>query len=108
MEARERTLTNLQLLREKLGSEGMSSARMLIGSLHPSEVARLLESLPLHERTVIWEMVDPENEGDVLVEVNEEVRDGLIKGWTRTKLSLLQKAWNWMIWQIWSPTCQKL
>jgi len=80
MEAREHTLTNLQLLREKLGSEGMSSARMLIGSLHPSEVARLLESLPLHERAVIWEMVDPENEGDVLVEVNEEVRDGLIKG----------------------------
>ncbi len=80
METREHTLANLRLLREKLGSDGMSSARILVGSLHPAEVARLLESLPLHERAVIWEMVDPEDEGDVLVEINEEVRDGLIKG----------------------------
>ena len=79
-EPRDRSLTSLQLLREKLGAEGLSSARMLIGSLSPSEVARLLESLPLHERAVVWEIVDPEDEGDVLVEVNEDVRDGLIKG----------------------------
>jgi len=80
MESGDRTLTSLQLLREKLGAEGLSSARMLVGSLNPSEVARLLESLPLQERAVVWEIIDPENEGDVLVEVNEEVRDGLIKG----------------------------
>jgi magnesium transporter len=80
MEKRESARTNLPLLREKLGAEGVSSATMLVGSLHPSEVARLLESLPLQERAVIWEMVDPENEGDVLVEVNETVRDDLIRG----------------------------
>jgi magnesium transporter len=80
METREPTRTNLQLLREKLGAEGISSATMLIGSLNPSEVARLLESMPLQERAVIWEMVDPEIEGDVLVEVNETVRDDLIRG----------------------------
>lgn len=86
MEAREYTQANLRLLREKLGADGMSSARMLIGSLHPSEVARLLESLPLHERAVIWEMVDADVEGDVLVEVNEEVRDGLIEGMATDEL----------------------
>ena len=80
MEIREPTRTNLQLLREKLGAEGISSATMLIGSLNPSEVARLLESMPLQERAVIWEMVDPDIEGDVLVEVNETVRDDLIRG----------------------------
>ncbi|MDX1403225.1 MAG: magnesium transporter [Woeseiaceae bacterium] len=68
------------MLREKLDSGSMRSARMLIGSLHPSELARLLESLPLHERAVIWQMVDPEAEGDVLVELADEVRDGLIEG----------------------------
>jgi magnesium transporter len=80
MEARKHTQANLSLLREKLGDGGMRPARMLIGSLHPSELARLLESLPLRERAVIWEMVDPENEGDVLVELADEVRDGLIEG----------------------------
>jgi magnesium transporter len=80
VDPREHTQANLQLLREKLDSGGMRSARLLIHSLHPSELARLLESLPLRERAVIWEMVDPELEGDVLVEVAEEVRDGLIAG----------------------------
>jgi len=80
MEAREHLQTNLRLLRESLDSGSMRSARLLIHSLHPSELARLLESLPLRQRAVIWEMVEPELEGDVLVEVAEEVRDGLIKG----------------------------
>ena len=80
MEAREHIQTNLRLLRESLDSGSMRSARLLIHSLHPSELARLLESLPLRQRAVIWEMVEPELEGDVLVEVAEEVRDGLIKG----------------------------
>ena len=86
MDAREQTLTNLRLLREKLGSGSMRSVRMLVHSLRPGEVARLLESMPQQERAVIWEMVDSEDEGDVLVEVNEEVRDGLIKGLETEKL----------------------
>lgn len=80
MTTREHTQATLSLLREKLDGGRMRSARMLIRSLHPSELARLLESLPLRERAVIWEMVDPEMEGDVLVELAEEVRDGLIQG----------------------------
>ncbi len=80
MEAREHTQTHLRMLREKLGSGGLRSAQVLLGSLHPSELARLLESLPQQERAVIWEMMHPDVEGDVLVEVNEEVRDGLIQG----------------------------
>ena len=80
MEARERTKVNLELLREKLGSGRMRSARIMVNSLHPSEVARLLESLPLKERAMLWEVVDHDLEGDVLVEVAEEVRDGLLEG----------------------------
>ncbi len=79
METREHSQANLSLLRERLGSGSVRSAQMLVGSLHPSEVARLLESLPLRERAVIWEMVGADNEGDVLVELAEEVRDGLIE-----------------------------
>lgn len=80
MEAREHTQANLSLLREKLGSGRLRSARMLVSSLHPSEVARLLESLPPTERAVIWGMVGTDNEGDVLVELADVVRDGLIEG----------------------------
>ncbi|SVA29184.1 uncharacterized protein METZ01_LOCUS82038 [marine metagenome] len=58
----------------------MQPVRMLMGSLHPAELARLIESLPLEERTIVWEMVDTQLGGEILVEVSEEVRDGLIEG----------------------------
>ena len=80
MDAREPTKANVELIRERLDSGRMRSATIMVNSLHPSEVARLLESLPLKDRAVLWDMVDPDLEGDVLVEVAEEVRDGLIKG----------------------------
>ena len=80
MDPRETTKADLELLREKLDSGRMRSAGIMINSLHPSEVARLLESLPLKDRAVLWELVDSNIEGDVLVELAEEVRDGLIEG----------------------------
>ncbi len=75
----EQKQSNLEKLRQRLDSGRMRGARVLVGSLHPSELARLLESLPLAERAVVWEMVDASLGGDVLVEVAEEVRDGLIE-----------------------------
>jgi len=80
MDAKEQPHSNLEELRHRLDSGQMRSARLLISDLRPTELARLLESLPLRERAVVWEMVDSELGGDVLVEVGEEVRDGLIKG----------------------------
>ena len=86
MEARKHTQANLQLLREQLDSGGLRSARQMIQGLHPAEVAHLLESVPLRERGILWEMVDPDDEGDILVEVVDEVRDGLIKGMAAEEL----------------------
>ena len=80
MEAREHTKANLDLLRQQLEGGRMRAARVMVNSLHPAEVARLLESLPLKKRAMLWEIVDPEIEGDVLVELADEVRDGLIEG----------------------------
>ena len=86
MEARKHTQANLQLLREQLDSGGLRSARQMIQGLHPAEIAHLLESVPLHERAILWEMVEPDDEGDILVEVVDEVRDGLIKGMATEEL----------------------
>ncbi len=80
MEAREPKQDTLELLRQQLDGGRMRSAKVMVNSLHPSELARLLESLPRKKRSVLWEIVDPEIEGDVLVEVSDEVRDGLIEG----------------------------
>jgi len=86
MEARETTIDNLELLRQQLNDGRMRSAQVMVNSLHPSELARLLESLPRKKRAMLWEIVDPDIEGDVLVEVSDEVRDGLIEGMQTAEL----------------------
>lgn len=80
MDAREQKRVNLEKLRQLLEGGRMRAARVMVNSLHPSELARLLESLPRKKRAVLWELVDPEIGGDVLVEVSDAVREDLIDG----------------------------
>jgi magnesium transporter len=76
----EKTARHLERLSEALDSGVQSRVRTLINSLSGAEIADLLESLPLAKRQAVWELVDPTLEGAVLVEVNDEVRVGLIRG----------------------------
>ena len=71
--------TRLEALRDALGQGAGRQVHRLVNSMHPAEIASLLESLPPAQRDVVWDLVDPEIEGDVLVELNEEVRADLIK-----------------------------
>ncbi len=71
--------TRLEALKRALDEGTMRQVHRLVNSLHPAEVASLLESLPPTQRDLVWDLVDPELEGDVLVELNEEVRAGLIR-----------------------------
>ncbi|MEY4761003.1 MAG: hypothetical protein RLZZ200_859, partial [Pseudomonadota bacterium] len=68
----------LTALREALDEGGLQRAMRIIRTLHPAEIAQLLESLPPSRRDVVWELTDPELDGEVLVELGEEVRDRLI------------------------------
>ena len=55
------------------------SVRNMLKLLHPAEIAHLLESLPHPKRELVWELVDPAIDGDVLIHVNDEVRASLIR-----------------------------
>src|SRR5688572_28809828 len=70
----------LRALREALAAGTLRSAHRMINALHPAEIALLLESLPPAQREVVWEFVDHELEGEVLVELNENVRSALMEG----------------------------
>jgi magnesium transporter len=76
----EKTARHLDRLSEALDSGTQVQVRHLLNSLSASEIGDLLESLPITRRLAVWEMTDPELEGDVLVEVNDEVRVSLIRG----------------------------
>lgn len=63
--------------------------QMLIGilhELHPADVAAVLESLPLKERVLVWKLAAPEEDGDVLLEVSDSVRESLIEAMDKSEL----------------------
>jgi magnesium transporter len=70
----------LQALRAALDQGTLRSAHRMVNALHPAEIASLLQSLPPPQRELVWDFVDPELEGEVLVELNENVRSALMQG----------------------------
>jgi magnesium transporter len=75
----EKTARQLDYLSEALDSGKQQQVRKLLKNLSAAEIADLLESLPVAKRLVVWEMTDLDLEGEVLVEVNDEVRATLIR-----------------------------
>ena len=49
-----------------------------LDTLHPADVAYILETLPLEERMLVWDLVKADRDGDILLEVSEAVRESLI------------------------------
>jgi len=72
-------MSRLATLQRALDQGTGRQVHRLVNSMHPAEVASLLESLPPSQRELVWDLVDPEIEGDVLVELNDEVRGDLIR-----------------------------
>ncbi len=82
----DKTARHLNHLSEALDSGTKNQVRLLLTNLSASEIGDLLESLPPARRLAVWDMIDPELEGDVLVEVNDEVRTTLIRGTSQEDL----------------------
>ena len=49
-----------------------------MNTLSPAEIGNLLESLPPGERTVVWGLVDPEDDGEVLLHVGDQAFADLV------------------------------
>lgn len=75
----EKTARHHERISEALDSGVQSQVEGLIDSLSGAEIGDLLESLPQTKRLAVWELVSADRDGDVLVEVNDEVRAGLIR-----------------------------
>ncbi len=49
-----------------------------LDTLHPADVADILEALPRAQRLVVWDLVKTDREGEILLEVSDAVRETLI------------------------------
>lgn len=59
-------------------SHDYSRLQHKLDTLHPADVADILEALPLDQRLQVWELVKAERDGDILLEVSDAVRQSLI------------------------------
>ena len=75
----EKTARHLDRLSDALDSGVQSQVKSLLNSLNGAEIGDLLESLPQAKRQLVWDLVKIDLDADVLLEVNDEVRAGLIR-----------------------------
>jgi magnesium transporter len=75
-----------KLINNLTNKENLKSLQSLLDNLHPSDIADILEALPLERRLTVWELVKSENDGDILVEVSDAVRQTLIADMDSTEL----------------------
>ena len=69
----------LKVIGDALQSGTMQRARRILNALHPAEIANLLEALPHSQRGIVWSMLDHDDDGEILLNVGDEVRNGLIQ-----------------------------
>ena len=90
--SKESKTIKLDAIVESLNSGAMLKAKLILNGLHPAEIARLLESSPNQQRRLIWEMLDHSNDGEVLLEVGEEVRNNLMESMDESSLLAATKG----------------
>ena len=82
----------LQQVNEALGSGMFVYVRKLLQNMPAYDLALILESTPSKSRTILWQLIDPDHHGEVLEELNEEVRKGILKNIQPEKLAAVAEG----------------
>ena len=75
-----------QRIRDSLALQVKAEISKILEPLHPADIAYILEALPTDDRMIVWDLVKSNQDGDVLVEVNDGVRETLIDAMDREEL----------------------
>jgi len=66
------------LVESLVHKQNLAELQTRLDLLHPADVAYILESLPIDDRLLVWDMVKAERDGEILLEVSDAVRETLI------------------------------
>lgn len=78
--------TRHELVEALTHRQNLGELQQLLNTLHPADIAYILEALPLGERRVVWDLVKAERDGEILLEVSDAVRETLIASMDREEL----------------------
>jgi magnesium transporter len=71
-EARKQVVENL------VHRQSLADLQKRLETLHPADVAYVLENLPLQDRMLVWGLVRSDRDGEILLEVSDAVRETLL------------------------------
>ncbi|OCH13195.1 MULTISPECIES: magnesium transporter [unclassified Aliivibrio] len=74
----DQTHQTLQEVSNALDSGMFVHVRRLLQDMEPEDIAHLLEASPRKSRNVLWQLTDPEDYGEILDELSEDVKDGIV------------------------------
>jgi magnesium transporter len=78
-ESRQTASAETSLAEDSLNQPLATKLKALVDDLHPADSAFILESLPKDEQQTVWRLVSPQHDADVLLEVEDRVRQSLIE-----------------------------
>lgn len=73
-------IINHDLVETVLNKQQQTRLQEKFDLLHPADIAYILESLPLDQRQIAWNAIKTDDDGHVLLEVSDAVRQTLISG----------------------------
>ncbi len=82
----------LHQVNEALDSGMFVYVRRLLQDMTAYDLALFLESSPAKSRPVLWQLIDVEHHGEVLEELNEEVRKGILQSMRPEKLAAVAEG----------------
>ena len=74
------------LVENLVHKQNLAELQRKLEALHPADIAYILEALPLDERRLVWDLVDAEHNGEILLEVSDSVRESLIQAMDKAEL----------------------
>ncbi|GLO59779.1 magnesium transporter MgtE [Vibrio sp. MACH09] len=83
----QQTHQTLQEVSDALDNGQFVHVRRQLQDMEPEDIAHLLEASPRKSRDVLWQLTDPEDYGEILDELNEDVKDGLVSQMAPEKLA---------------------
>jgi magnesium transporter len=84
--------TDLERVLAALKTGTARQVQRLVAALHPAEVAHLLESLPPAKRRIVFDLLADAEQGEVLVELSDDIRAGLVEGMDTNELVAATEA----------------
>ena len=66
-------------LNQALDSGALFQVRQMLNGLPTASIAHLLESSPPKSRSILWQLIEKDNEGDVLHFLNEDIQNDILR-----------------------------